>query len=189
MTTPTPLEATSILDRTLPVLLAKVLMAFAIEFESELELSLAISANVLRLVGKQGVRVKEIPRLSGVSKEVTTMSLRRLEERGLIEIKTEAGGSRLRVATLTARGRHFQEAYRELAGRIEKRWEVSVDEKAVSTLRSQLECLVDGSTDTPSTLLNGLQPYPDGWRASLPKLEALPHYPMILHRGGFPDGS
>jgi len=29
----------------------------------------------------------------------------------------------------------------------------------------------------------------EGWRASVPRLEQLPHYPMILHRGGFPDGS
>jgi DNA-binding MarR family transcriptional regulator len=148
----------------------------AIEFESELELSLAISANVLQLIGEQGVRVKDMPRFSGVSKEATAMSLRRLEERGLAEIKTEADGRRLRVATLTTRGQHFQEAHRELAGRIEKRWEASLDKKAVSTLRSLLERLVGGSTDTSSTLLDGLQAYPDGGRASLPKLEALPHY-------------
>ena len=29
----------------------------------------------------------------------------------------------------------------------------------------------------------------DGWRAAVPKPETLPHYPMLLHRGGFPDGS
>jgi hypothetical protein len=38
-------------------------------------------------------------------------------------------------------------------------------------------------------LPRGLKPYPDGWRASLPPPQGLPHYPMILHRGGFPDGS
>jgi len=40
-----------------------------------------------------------------------------------------------------------------------------------------------------SNLLGGLQPYPDGWRASVASREVLPHYPMVLHRGGFPDGS
>jgi hypothetical protein len=42
-------------------------------------------------------------------------------------------------------------------------------------------------------------PYPDGWRAHPPYLSqteampaqaaALPHYPMVSHRGGYPDGS
>ena len=35
----------------------------------------------------------------------------------------------------------------------------------------------------------GMQPYPDGWRASVRALPTLPLYPMVLHRGGYPDGS
>jgi hypothetical protein len=27
------------------------------------------------------------------------------------------------------------------------------------------------------------------WRARVPAPAALPHYPMTLHRGGYPDGS
>jgi hypothetical protein len=49
-------------------------------------------------------------------------------------------------------------------------------------------------------LAQGLQPYPGGWRARGPYLRrttavlndpgaALPHYPMVMHRGGWPDGS
>jgi len=49
-------------------------------------------------------------------------------------------------------------------------------------------------------LSGGLTPYPDGWRASKPYAHrtqaliadprrALPHHPMVLHRGGWPDGS
>ena len=37
--------------------------------------------------------------------------------------------------------------------------------------------------------MRGLEPYPDGWRAKVRRPEALPHYPMVLHRGGYPDGS
>jgi hypothetical protein len=40
-----------------------------------------------------------------------------------------------------------------------------------------------------SPLFRGLEPYPDGWRAPVRKAGTLPHYPMVLHRGGFPDGS
>ena len=37
--------------------------------------------------------------------------------------------------------------------------------------------------------LPGLEPYPDNWRASARRAATLPHYPMVLHRGGYPDGS
>jgi hypothetical protein len=40
-----------------------------------------------------------------------------------------------------------------------------------------------------SRLLLGLKPYADGWRAAVREPETLPHFPMVLHRGGFPDGS
>jgi len=52
-----------------------------------------------------------------------------------------------------------------------------------------LERLV-GAYDGPWTgLFEGMKPYPDGWRAHVPVPENLPHFPMILHRGGYPDGS
>ena len=46
----------------------------------------------------------------------------------------------------------------------------------------------------------GLEPPPGGWRLTKRYIEqtkavlddplaALPHYPMVLHRGGWPDGS
>jgi hypothetical protein len=52
----------------------------------------------------------------------------------------------------------------------------------------------------PARLAEGLRPPPNGWRAQPPYRRwtdqvladpagTLPHYPMVLHRGGFPDGS
>jgi hypothetical protein len=38
-------------------------------------------------------------------------------------------------------------------------------------------------------LLEGIPAFPDGWRAKVPKAETLPSFPMVLHRGGYPDGS
>jgi hypothetical protein len=38
-------------------------------------------------------------------------------------------------------------------------------------------------------LFSGLVPYPDGWCATRPTPEVLPHYTMVLHHGGYPDGS
>jgi len=54
---------------TLSALLSRVLLAFAIEFERESDLSLAISANVVRVLNEKGVRVRDVPLLAGVSKD------------------------------------------------------------------------------------------------------------------------
>jgi hypothetical protein len=40
-----------------------------------------------------------------------------------------------------------------------------------------------------SRLFRGLEPHPGGWRESVRKPDTLPHHPMVLHRGGYPDGS
>ena len=37
--------------------------------------------------------------------------------------------------------------------------------------------------------MRALVPYPDDWRADIRPPRTLPHYPMVLHRDGFPDGS
>jgi hypothetical protein len=65
--------------------------------------------------------------------------------------------------------------------------------------RSLLSVIGPGDGGWPRLSL-GLRPYPGGWRARSPYLRqttavlddpgaALPHYPMVLHRGGWPDGS
>jgi hypothetical protein len=59
----------------LPALLSRVLLALAIEFERESPLSLAICADVLRVLDEDGVRVRDLPGLSGVSKEAISMAM------------------------------------------------------------------------------------------------------------------
>lgn len=172
----------------LSALLSRVLLAFAIDFEAESEISLAISANLLRVLDETGVRVRNLPRLSGVSKESLNMAMGILRKGKLAAIEAEKPGNRTKVARLTTKGREAQDAYRKLLAAIEKRWETRFGKKAIGALRDSLEPLVgEGGAQTP--LLRALEPYPDGWRASRPKPETLPHYPMVLHRGGFPDGS
>ncbi|HET9461895.1 MAG TPA: hypothetical protein VFO56_08170 [Gaiellaceae bacterium] len=63
-----------------------------------------------------------------------------------------------------------------------------------------MRAILDQQTDGRARLALGLQPHPEGWRASgryLKQTEAmledpstgLPQYPMVLHRGGRPDSS
>ncbi len=175
-------EHESAASLSLPVLLSRVLLAFAIEFERESALSLAISANVLRLVGDEGIRVRDLTRLAAVSKEAIATSLTFLQKHGYAVIQPESAGNRVKLLALTPKGRRAQEAYRDLLSAIQDRWETSFGKDSVRNLRKSLEA-------AQSRLSAGLEPYPDGWRVSIPKPDGLPHYPMILHRGGFPDGS
>jgi len=172
---------------TLPILLAKALLAFANRYEAESGLSLAISANVLRLAGANGTPTRDLPRLSGVSKEAVAMAVNRLEERGFATVRTESKGSRVRMLRLTSLGQHARDSYFRVVWGIEKDWTAKFG-SPVCDLRLALERLA-GENASHSLLFKGLEPYSDGWRASVPKRHALPHYPMILHRGGFPDGS
>jgi hypothetical protein len=135
-----------------------VLLAFAIDYERESAVSLAIGANILRVLDEDPVRVRELPVLTGVSKEAISMANGYLAKNHLI---------------------------------IEDRWETRFGSDAIGDLRDCLGAPVGlpGAGAGPSPLLAGLTPYPDGWRAAVKAPAVLPHYPMVLHRGGFPDGS
>ncbi len=174
----------------LSALLSRVLLAFAIEFERESELSLAISANVVRILTEKGVRVRDLPALSGVSKEAISMALGFLRKRGFAKVERgPGGGTPAQVAHLTPKGQQAQNEYAQRVRAIEERWQARFGKKAIRILRESLERLIGEPGTELSPLLRGLEPYPDGWRASIAKPERLPHYPMVLHRGGFPDGS
>ncbi len=62
-------------DLPLWALLSRPLLAFAAQYEAEPGPSLAISANVLRVLTEAGVRTKDIPALGGVSKESVAMAI------------------------------------------------------------------------------------------------------------------
>jgi DNA-binding MarR family transcriptional regulator len=179
------------LDRDVPVaaLLARTLVAFALEFESASQVSLAICANVLRLVVDDGVRVRDLPRMSGVSKEAIAMALGFLEKRGHATVKPESTGSKVKLLELTPKGEVTREVSREFVSAIEERWRTRLGADAVRALRESLESLGAGAPPASSRLFLGLKPYTDGWRAAVREPETLPHYPMVLHRGGYPDGS
>jgi hypothetical protein len=75
----------SIFENSLSALLSRVLLAFAIEFERESDLSLAISANVLRVLDEKGTRIPDLPLLTGISKEAISMALGVLQKRVLLK--------------------------------------------------------------------------------------------------------
>ena len=92
---------------------------------------------------------------------------------------------------LTALGREAQDARR--SGCIARS---STHGRRPAALRAALA----GVLERPDLLVLELRPHPGGWRGTKPYLAqtesmledpaaTLPHYPMVLHRGGWPDGS
>jgi DNA-binding MarR family transcriptional regulator len=182
-------ENDAVVRRPLSALLSRVLLAFTLEFESESDLSLAISANVLRVLDEKGIRVRDLPALTGVSKEALKMALGFLQTKRMIVIQPDPVAGRMKIVRLTSKGRDAQGAYWRLLGTIEERWLSRFGSDVIRRLRESLEQIVGEPIADLLPLFSGLKPYPEGWRASVPKPATLPHFPMVLHRGGFPDGS
>jgi DNA-binding MarR family transcriptional regulator len=173
----------------LPALLARPLVALALEVERESSLSAALIANVLRVLDDDGVRVRDLPRLSGVSKEAISIATGFLEKRGDATSQPDPAASRGQVVRLTAQGRSAQVASTELLEQVETRWETRFGPGTIAAVRGALEHLILDAEGGASPLVAGLVPYPDGWRAATRRPDTLPHFPMVLHRGGYPDGS
>ena len=76
-----------------------------------------------------------------------------------------------------------------LLGATEESWRTRDGGRSVDELRAALLGVVGDGTYATSPLAPGLVPHPDNWRAGVRPPETLPHHPMVLHRGGYPDGS
>lgn len=184
----------------LSALLSQVLLAFTIDFERDSRLSLAISANALRVLGEKAVRVRDLPGLTGVSTEAVAVSVKFLERHGCLVVEPDPAGGRARLARLTPRGQQAQARCRQRLAAVEEQWRARFGAAAIAGLRSALADLVGQRDAGQPRLGQGLVPYPDGWRAHPPyvtqtrslvadAVAALPHYPMVSYRGGFPDGA
>jgi hypothetical protein len=167
-------------------LLSRPLLAFAAQYEAEPGPSIAVSANVLRVLTDAGAASSDIPALGGVSRESVAMAAGWLRTAGLVTEGPDPAGGRHRITRLTPRGARARDEYPALAAGIERDWRARFGDVAVSALRASMTPLLAGD---PPPVAAGLAPYPDNWRARRPPPATLPHYPMTLHRGGYPDGS
>jgi methyltransferase (TIGR00027 family) len=183
---PGPVDAAAL---PLPALLSRVLLSFALEYEQEAELSLAVSANLLRVLGPEGIRLRDLPALSGISKEAVRWALGVLTRSRRAVEDPDPAARRGKVARLTPRGLEAQDTQRELLAAIEQRWRDRFTPAVIDAIRQPLETLALPADGRPPSLFDALQPHPDNWRAQIRPPSLLPYYPMVLHRGGYPDGS
>ncbi|HEY1827200.1 MAG TPA: hypothetical protein VGF87_04230 [Acidimicrobiales bacterium] len=185
---PAPLRD-QLVEKDLSVLLSRVLHSFALDVEWASKRSLAMCSNTLRVLDEDGIRLRDLPRLTGVSKEANTMMTNYFVRSREAALEPDPTASRGQVLKLTPDGLASRTAIDAEVAATEQRWRahhgVSVEE-----LRDALEAIVGGGlTPETSRLFEGLEPPEDCWRAQAPRPSTLPHFPMVLHRGGYPDGS
>jgi hypothetical protein len=136
--------------------------------------------------GGERPRPNEQAALSTGSKPAVAITMGRATKQGLVVEEPDPAGSRWKITRLTSSGERAQRAYYGLTGAIEGGWRSRFGAARVAALRDALEPLATGD---PPPLFGGLTPYEDGWRAQVRAPAVLPHYPMVLHRGGYPDGA
>jgi len=85
----------------LAALLSQPLLSFTLEYEQESPLSLAISADVVRVLSADGVPVREVPVRSGVSKEAITAAVGFLARNGYAVVEPDPA-TRSKLVRLTA---------------------------------------------------------------------------------------
>ena len=120
---------------------------------------------MLRVLDENGVRARDLPRSSGVSNEAISITTGFLAKSGDAMSQPDPG-SRGQVVRVTAKGRMAQMAIRELLEEVEARWVSRFGASTIAGLRSALEEVAGDAAGRRS-----------------------PHFPMVLHRGGYPDGS
>jgi methyltransferase (TIGR00027 family) len=169
----------------LSALLSRVLLAFAVEYEAAAGLSLAVSANLLRVLGAEGIRLRDLPGRTGVSREALSWAQGIMVRGGFAAEEADPAAARGKVLRLTGTGTTAKDRYAGRIANLEAGW-AGRSGDAIAALRGALEPLATGA---PPPLFAGLEPYPDNWRAQVRPPAILPYFPMVLHRGGYPDGS
>ena len=186
-------------DQDLAALLSGVTVRFAMDLESGTKLSAPMVTFLTPLRG-QGCLVKDLPVRTGVAPEALGSALSFLSLRDLAVVAPDPQSQRLRRARLTDRGERAERRCRHLLGQVERDWRQKYGSTLIDRLRDALGLLLDHETGGHSTMAACLSAPPGGWRSRAPyarRLEAmisdprrgLPRYPVVTHRGGFPDGS
>ncbi len=161
-------------------LLARVLLALAVDYERGAKLALAVQLDGLRVLDRDGTPVRDLPMRSGVAKDAMAMIVGRLERTGCAVTEPIPGATRGQRVRLTERGEQARTAGAARLERVQSR-------DGADRLAAALEPIVGDGTRAQSPLYQGLDS--DGWRARAAQPDLLPWFPMILHRGGYPDGS
>jgi DNA-binding MarR family transcriptional regulator len=167
-----------IADLGIDSLLARPLTAFALEYEGSGKLSLAMSANLLAVLGGEPIPLRDLPDATGIYRAQIDNAVGYLERASLAEVVPTPGAKRGKSVLLTSRGEKAKASSVAKLAALEATW----DERHGATLARVREALGPFTAGPAS-------PPPGTWRAEAKPLARLPRFPLVTHRGGFPDGA
>jgi hypothetical protein len=190
----------------LPVLLSRVLLGFALEFECESQTPISLCANAIRVLSNQPLPEAEIPRRTGCSEETAGIGW---QHKPYIVVERDPARGRGKFVRLSEAGIEAQQEYSSRTRDIEARWTKRFP-SAPEQIRESLTILLkrgelsDGLKPPPGTARAGAQTPALGrldigpaarqrTRDLLAQTEAfvrdpagtLPHYPLWDMNRGF----
>jgi DNA-binding MarR family transcriptional regulator len=168
----------AIADLGLDSLLARPLTAFALEYEASGKLSPALHANLLAVLGAEPTPLRNLPDATGIHRAQIDNAIGYLERAKLAEVVPTQGAKRGKSAALTARGEKAKASGGRKLTRLERAWDERHGEP-IARVREALASLAVADPEHPAGT----------WRAEAKPLARLPRFPLVTHRGGFPDGA
>jgi DNA-binding MarR family transcriptional regulator len=168
----------AVADLGLDSLLARPLSAFALEYEASGKLSLALQANLLAVLGTESRPLRDLPDATGIHRAQIDNAVGYLERAGLAEVVPAPGTKRGKAAALTARGEKAKTSGAAKLAALEAAWDKRYG-PVVARVREALAPIAPADPEHP----------PGTWREEGKPLARLPRFPLVTHRGGFPDGA
>ena len=169
-------------------LLSQTLLAFTLAFEENSPFPLPVVANALRVLDRDGSPLRDLPERTGISAAAFAQCLTLLQRHGLAELIAAPAGQRGRRVRLTAEGKAAQRRGQQRIASIERQWQQRLDAE-VDALHAALDTAIGTGDPAQPPLADALAAAPGQWRAELPVPSGLPHHPIPVDRGGWPDGA
>jgi hypothetical protein len=154
-------------------LLSQALLVMAYEFEATSELALGTYSGLLEPLTDEPVATRHLYEITGIAAKEWSSAMNQLAKAGLAEV-----GGKPKTLALTAAGLAAKAAAAKTLQAVQaKHYGPSFEH-----LRRELEAVVADAWEWT-------EPYPDNWRSKVKVPHRLAHFPVVSHRGGYPDGS
>ncbi len=140
----------------LPVLLSRVLLAFALDFERESRTPISLCANTIRVLSDEPISEAEIPKRTGCSAETAGIGW---QHKPYMIVERDPGRGRGKFVRLSEAGIKAQNEYYSIARDIEEKWKERFP-AATKEVRGSLTTLLKRGE-----LSDGLKPPPGTTRA------------------------